>query len=163
MLQIRNAVASDIVRIMNIYRFAQEFMIETGNPTQWGYFYPSEEIIRDDIEKGVCKVVYDEQGIHGVFMLLEEAEPTYDYIEGGNWLNAEPYVTIHRIAGDGQTHGIFKAVVDHCKKLSKNIRIDTHADNKIMQHLVERAGFIKCGIIYVRDRSPRLAYHLVLE
>jgi RimJ/RimL family protein N-acetyltransferase len=39
-----------------------------------------------------------------------------------------------------------------------NIRIDTHRDNAIMQHLLEKNGFVKCGIIYVEDGSPRIAY-----
>ena len=47
-------------------------------------------------------MIYDETGIHGVFALFEGAEPTYAHIEEGEWLNDEPYVTIHRLAGDGQ-------------------------------------------------------------
>ena len=36
---------------------------------------------------------------------------------------------------------------DSCESL----RADTHADNKIMQHLLEENGFTKCGIIHVED------------
>ncbi|MCT7729375.1 MAG: N-acetyltransferase, partial [Lactobacillus iners] len=36
MLKIRNAVKEDVPRIMEIYCYAQEFMIKCGNPTQWG-------------------------------------------------------------------------------------------------------------------------------
>lgn len=36
--------------------------------------------------------------------------------------------------------------------------IDTHKDNKITRHLIEKNGFAKCGIIYVADGSPRIAY-----
>ena len=38
------------------------------------------------------------------------------------------------------------------------VRADTHADNKIMQHLLEENGFTKCGIIHVEDGTPRIAY-----
>ena len=31
-------------------------------------------------------------------------------------------------------------------------------DNKIMQHLLEKNGFTRCGIIHVADGSPRFAY-----
>ena len=33
--------------------------------------------------KKVCKVIYDETGIHGVFALFDGAEPTYAHIEEG--------------------------------------------------------------------------------
>lgn len=36
--------------------------------------------------------------------------------------------------------------------------IDTHKDNKITRHLIEKNGFAKGGIIYVADCSPRIAY-----
>lgn len=159
MLQIRNASIDDYNRIMAIYRIAQDFMIESGNPNQWAHAYPGAEIIKQDIHDGVCKVIYDESGLHGVFTLLEGEEPTYECIEDGEWLNDEPYVTIHRLASDGEVHGVFKRVSDYCKKRSRNVRADTHADNKIMQKQIEKNDYIECGIIYVADGSPRIAYH----
>ena len=159
MLYLRNAAEADLEQIMKIYRYAQDFMIRSGNPGQWGHSYPAADLIKSDIAKGACRVIYDENGIHGVFALFEGAEPTYQYIEQGTWLNDAPYATIHRIAGDGQVHGLFQCVVAYCKGIYSNIRIDTHADNITMQRLIEKNGFRKCGIIYVRDGSPRLAYH----
>ena len=159
MLNIRAATAADFEQIMKIYRHAQDYMILSGNPTQWGHSYPDEALIKSDIRSGVCKVIYDEDGVHGVFALFEDAEPTYAHIENGNWLNNEPYVTIHRIAGDGKVHGLFQCAVNFCKGRSRNIRIDTHADNLTMQRLIEKSGFKKCGIIHVHDGTPRIAYH----
>ena len=158
MLHVRKATESDHTIIMSIYRYAQDYMIQSGNPNQWGHFYPESELIVNDIKEGACMVICDESGIHGVFALFEGLEPTYQYIENGKWLNDEPYVTIHRIAGDGQVHGLFRCAADYCKRLSANIRIDTHANNKTMQRQIEKNGFRKCGIIYVSDGSPRLAY-----
>ena len=112
MLKIRNAELSDLGRILEIYRYAQDFMIKTGNPTQWGRSYPEETLIRRDIAQNACKVIYDEMGIHGVFALFSEPDPTYAKIENGRWLNDEPYLTIHRMAGDGQVHGLFSRGAD---------------------------------------------------
>ncbi|MBQ7065087.1 MAG: N-acetyltransferase [Firmicutes bacterium] len=162
-LSVRKACEADFERIMAIYRYAQEYMIRNGNPTQWGHFYPTGDLIREDIQLGRCLVICGKTEIHGVFALFEGAEPTYEYIEDGHWLNDEPYVTIHRIAGDGQVHGLLKCAVDYCRGLSGNIRIDTHADNKTMQHLIEQNGFIRCGIIYVEDGSPRFAYQRIMS
>ena len=132
MLKIRNAELSDLGRILEIYRYAQDFMIKTGNPNQWGHTHPQEAQIRQDIDQQISKVLVDETGIHGVFALLSEPDPTYAVIEQGRWLNDEPYLTIHRVAGDGQVHGLFSRAADYCKGLSSNIRIDTHADNRVM-------------------------------
>ena len=46
------------------------------------------------------------------------------------------------------------SVLEHCESL----RADTHEDNKIMQHLLEKNGFVRCGIIHVEDGTPRVAY-----
>lgn len=157
-LSVRRAVAEDLNRIMYIYSSAQEFMIASGNPTQWGHFYPDEDLIRDDIEKAICFLAYENNEIHGVAALCEGDEPSYQYIENGEWLNNDKYVTVHRIAGDGAVHGVFDCIIDYCKGKYDNIRIDTHNDNKVMQHLIEKSGFQKCGTIYVFDGTPRIAY-----
>lgn len=157
-MHIRKARIDDLSVIMSIYRIAQDFMIESGNPNQWGHSYPSENLIREDIDNEVCHLIYDNGGIHGVFALFDNVEPSYQYIENGQWLNDEPYITVHRIASDGKVHGIFKCAMDYCKRISNNIRIDTHENNIIMQKQIEKNDFQKCGTIYVR-KSPRVAYH----
>ncbi len=159
MLELRAAKEQDLNRVMEIYSYAQDFMARTNNPNQWAHSYPTAELIKADIDQKACKVIYDKNGIHGVFALFSSEDPTYEIIEGGKWLNHEPYLTIHRIASDGTVHGIFDFAINYCKTLSDNLRIDTHSDNLIMQKLIEKNGFTKCGIIYVRDHSPRIAYH----
>lgn len=74
MLSVKNAEIADLEQIMKIYRYAQDCMIESGNPTQWGHFYPDADLIKSDIDQNVCKLIYDENGIHGVFALFDGAE-----------------------------------------------------------------------------------------
>lgn len=155
---IRKATSIDIDKIIEIYKSAQDFMIRTGNPSQWGHSYPTKDIIRSDIDLEVCNLICGSDGPHGVFALFEGIEPTYENIEKGEWINDDEYVTIHRIASDGKCHGIFNCALKYCMKISDNIRIDTHRNNLIMQKLIERNSFQKCGIIYVADGSARIAY-----
>lgn len=162
MLFVRTAVPADFEWVMEIYHSAQEFMIASGNPNQWRRAHPAPDLIREDIAIGLCKVVCDENGIHGAFAPILGEDPTYLQIFGGAWLNDEPYVTIHRIAGDGVVHGIFRCALDYCKTLSANVRIDTHADNRVMQRLVSENGFQKCGTIYLKNGEPRIAFHLAM-
>ncbi|WP_405314843.1 hypothetical protein [Methanobrevibacter sp.] len=157
-MHIRKAALEDLKTIMDIYRTAQDFMIESGNPDQWGHRYPTEELIESDIENDLCHLICEGENPHGVFALFEGSEPTYEHIENGEWLNDDEYVTIHRIASDGNVHGIFRCAVTYCKRNYTNIRIDTHASNIVMQKQIERNGFERCGTIYVADGSPRMAY-----
>ena len=73
--------------------------------------------------------------------------------------NDEEYGTIHRVAAGSRVKGLLGAVLDFCEKRIDNVRIDTHENNKIMQHILEKNGYIKCGRIYIEDGSPRIAYH----
>lgn len=157
-MHIRKAAIDDLDAIMKIYGIAQNFMIESGNPNQWGHSYPSKELIESDIENEACYLVCKGDDIHGVFAVFKGDEPTYEHIENGKWLNDDEYVTVHRIASDGRVHGIFRCAIQYLKEKHTSIRIDTHSDNIIMQSQIEKSGFEKCGTIYVADGYPRMAY-----
>ena len=160
-MKIRKATAADLPRMMEIYAHARRFMAETGNPHQWGdNGNPRRELLEQDIQQGVSHVIEADGRICGVFTFIIGEDPTYSYIEQGRWINDRPYGTIHRIAGDGTVKGILQTCVDYCGKQIDNLRIDTHHDNVVMQKAILKCGFRECGIIYVTDGSPRIAYQL---
>lgn len=152
------AKEEDLPRIMEIYDIAKAYMRASGNPNQWNGAYPDPETLRTDIEKQRLYVYKKDGRIHGVFMLLLEEEPTYAYIEGGSWREEIPYGTIHRLAGDGEVEGLFAKCVAFCEGKVKYLRADTHFDNHTMQHLLEKNGFERRGIIYLKNGDPRIAY-----
>lgn len=152
------AKEADLPRIMEIYDIAKAYMRANGNPNQWNGAYPDPETLRTDIEKQRLYVYKKDGRIHGVFMLLLEEEPTYAYIEGGSWREETPYGTIHRLAGDGEVKGLFAKCVAFCEKKVPYLRADTHFDNHTMQHLLEKNGFERRGIIYLKNGDPRIAY-----
>lgn len=160
--QIRKAERDDLPRIEEIYAYARKFMAETGNPNQWGKTTPVTSLLEDDIEKGLLFVLTSDNIIHGVFYFYIGVDPTYGIIEDGNWRSDKAYGTIHRIAGDGHG-GVLAAAVAFGKAQIKHLRIDTHHDNKIMQHAVAKQGFQRAGIIYLANGSPRIAYDLLVE
>lgn len=157
-LRIRQAKQEDMSQILQIYAYARTFMAETGNATQWADHFPPEELLAADMKKSQLYVVEKAGRIHGVFAFIIGNDSTYAVIEQGSWRSESAYGTIHRVAGDGEVHGIFEEIVSFCEKNIAHLRIDTHEDNKIMQHLIEKNGFVKCGIIHVADGSPRIAY-----
>lgn len=154
---VRNAAREDLARIEEIYAFARGFMLRTGNPNQWGTTEPPHDQLVEDIRNECLHVIEDETGIHGVFYFYIGADPTYDYIEEGSWRSDSLYGTIHRIAGDG-SGGILRTAVTWCQSQINHIRIDTHHDNHVMQQAVAKQDFRKCGIIYIQDGTPRIAY-----
>jgi len=156
---IRKAKPNDLKQILKVYEKAREYMRQSGNPNQWGNNKPRQELLESDIAKGELFVGENDSGeINFVFAFILGADPTYSYIENGNWLSDAPYGTIHRIASDGKVKGVVKMAVDYCKNTISNLRIDTHEDNKTMQHVLEKLGFLRCGIIYIEDGTPRIAY-----
>lgn len=155
---IRHAEPQDLPSILKVYEIARKFMADNGNPLQWGDNFPPEELLKDDIEKQQLYVCENEGVIHGVFAFIIGDDPTYEHIENGSWRSAAAYGTIHRIAADGREKGIFTKCVNYCKEQISHLRIDTHENNETMKYLIQKNGFVKCGTIYVRDGSPRIAF-----
>ena len=66
---------------------------------------------------------------------------------------------MHRLATDGVTKGVGSFCLNWCYEKAGHLRLDTHGDNKPMQALARKLGFVHCGTIYVEhDNYPRLAY-----
>ena len=104
-------------------------------------------------------VILDRGRIVGYFAFLPSPDPTYSTIYQGEWLDDTlPYHVIHRIASLPEAHHIFASILDFCFALDSNLRIDTHRDNSIMQHVLSKHGFSYCGIIYLANGDERLAY-----
>ena len=162
-MTIRPSTYADIEALMAIFAYARAQMAADGNPTQWGDGYPSREQLEHDIQRGVSYVVEKNGQVCATFVFIIDEDPTYAYIEDGNWLDDTLlYGTIHRIASNGEQRGIFNTVLHWCSALCPNIRIDTHQANKRMIHLIEQAQFTRCGIIYTRNNTPRIAYQRVI-
>lgn len=56
---------------------------------------------------------------------------------------------------------IFAVAMRYALEYYSSIRIDTHRDNRVMQHIIERYGFKYCGIIHCWNGDERLAYQFV--
>lgn len=167
-INIRLAQFADLDKLMQIFEVARRFMQATGNPNQWINGYPQRELISREIEEGHCYVMEKtsregevQPHLFGTFCYIEGEDPNYARIEQGEWLNDAPYAVIHRLASDGTGKGVFDTCLDWAEGRCANLRVDTHADNKVMQHLLEKRGFHRCGIIYVANGTPRIAFQRV--
>ena len=157
---VRPAVAEYLPEIVPINDLARAFMRTYGNMTQWPTAnYPSLESATADLEDAILYVVEGESGILGTFVLVEGPDPTYGYIENGTWRQDTPYAAVHRVASIGG--GVLKAALEFSKQRYSHVRMDTHADNAPMRHLLEKYGFSHRGTIYVEDGTPRMAFDLL--
>ena len=161
-MKIRHSEEKDIARIMEIYEYARDFMKKTGNPKQWGATnWPPEALIRQDVRTGHSYVCEEDGRVVGTFYFYQgkEAEPGYAAIEDGAWIGGDEYGVVHRVAGDGSVKGIGTFCLNWAYGQCGHLRIDTHPDNRVMQSLLEKLGFQKCGVVHVpEDSDPRYAY-----
>ena len=157
-MEIRNAVMADMPEVLALFANARRFMAENGNPDQWWGGYPKRELLEEDIALQRLYVCMEDEKLHAAFVLALGDDPTYAVIEGA-WKNDAPYGTLHRIASSGEKRGMVDVIVDWAFQKTGNLRGDTHEKNLPMQKAFERNGFERCGIIYVEDGTPRIAYH----
>ena len=118
------------------------------------FYYKNPSVSKSTIENGLSRdIVIDIQNDteqEGIYRI----DVSYRYSYNGS----VPYGTVHRLASAGKHKGVASAVLDWSMEHCQSLRADTHADNKIMQHLLEKNGFTRCGVIHVADGSPRFAY-----
>ena len=133
---VRKAVKTDLKDILDIYESARIYMKNNGNPNQWGDEWPPFHIGED---------------------------PSYGILDEGKWHYDSEYATVHRIASNGKEAGIFKEFLDFGKTICKHIRIDTHTDNIIMQNLIEKHEFEKCGRFFSQSKRWWIAYEKIFD
>lgn len=158
-MHIRRSTPADLPAMEEIYAAARAYMAEQGNPTQWGTANPRREWLEQDMAEGVSYVCVEDGQVVATFMFTTAGEPTYSYIEDGAWPDDGPYGVVHRIATGGARKGAGAFCLNWCLERCGNLRIDTHRDNRPMRALLAKLGFACCGIIYVEDGTPRLAYY----
>ena len=168
-LTIRPAKESELTQIMQLIDHSRSIMRANGNFSQWGG-YPGADLIESDIAHGIGHAVIEpdpnegkDGRMVGYFALLRTPEPTYTYIEEGQWLDdTTPYGTIHRLACAAGVHGIAQCVFEWAERQCASVRVDTHLDNHIMLHIIQRHGYTRCGVVYMRDGSPREAFQKMM-
>lgn len=136
--------------------------------TQWTKAYPNRETVRGDILKERGYVLRDGERLAGYLCVDFGGEPAYEQIEGA-WHTREPYGVIHRMAffpeyrGRGLAQAAFSLAEELCRRRGvPSLRIDTGFSNERMQHVIEKYGFEKCGIIRY-EGNGRWAYDKAVE
>ena len=155
---IRKTREKEVDIVLRLIAEGRKKMVAEGNVNQWINGYPSRETIEEDIRLGNSYVVEEGGKLIATFVLMHGPDPTYAAIYRGAWLNDHPYCVIHRIASDENARGVMRKVLEYAFRQTDTIRIDTHEDNRTMQAVLTKYGFTRCGIIYLANGDPRVAF-----
>lgn len=148
---------SDVPRVMEIIGKAQTYLAAQGID-QWQTGYPDESAVRNDIALSQGYVWEQDGYVCAITTVAFASEPCYANIYEGNWHTPEPYACIHRLAIDSNFRGtgIADALMKASEALVKErgvrgIRVDTHRQNVVMQRMLLRNGYERCGVIYLPE------------
>ena len=140
---------------------------------QWQKGYPSREVWEQDIRHQITWLAVEGEKVLGAFAFQTVPDASYAEIDGA-WLTDGSYASMHRVcvSDDSKGSGVAGQLFGHAFALARaqglpSMRIDTHAGNLPMRRALEKAGFVRCGTIYLResgceDGDPRIAFERIL-
>lgn len=168
-IYVRPGTLEDIPAIMKIVDSARAFLA-SQHINQWQGTYPDRPAFEEDIANKTNRVLIVDGQVAGTASLIQGPDPFYKKIDGDGWIGDRDYMMIHRFALDGAFRGqqlsrFFMSVLtsEAYAMGYRDLRIDTHAQNQIMQHVIKAAGYQFRGIVYLNEPVPeRNAYQLLL-
>lgn len=166
-VKLRQAKIEDFDQIIEILKDGANQLAERG-VDQWQGDYPSPDQIKNDIQNGFAYLAVSQDGeTVGAISIVEAPDHSYDKMDGQWLLDTQKYVVIHRIAihsqhaGHGYATKLLTEVIDNIRVKRNDIdsiRIDTHEDNKAMQHLIDKMGFKRVGQLNGVYRPNEISY-----
>lgn len=157
----RRAEEGDIPALLGIIAQAQRYLRESG-VDQWQDGYPTEKVLRTDMDFGQGWVFEHEGEVAGYCCISMRHEPSYDVIDGAWLTEGDNYAVVHRAMISDKYRGtrlardMFSLAFELAAGLGKaSVRVDTHRDNRAMNRLAEqKLGFTYCGEVDVSLMDP---------
>lgn len=165
-MNFRKANYNDIETINKIYEDASKSLAENEIDQWQGELKPKIK------NKEAIKNIYlltENEGILSTGLILDY-DKDYANIYDGSWLSNGKYYVVHKFATNIRIrrNGYGSIFLQEVEKLAiKNsifsIKIDTHEDNYLMQKLLAKNGYKKCGMVILEGSGKRLAYEKLLK
>ena len=155
-MELIKAAESDLQDLYSLYQRTAEEMKQNGlNQWNWG-IYPTEAMIREDVERGEMYIARAADGsLAAAVVLTETMDPAYN---GVSWTGGVRPGMIHRLAIDPplQGAGIGGDMLDDAIRILRRagcdcVRCDTNMENLRAVRLYERMGFRICGTVFWDD------------
>ena len=170
MMSIRRAEINDTERILSVLESGRIFLQSQGL-SQWQDGYGPDQYVEEDIANSWGYVLLSQDDIIcGYAALVEGVDECYTNIKDGCWDNSHrKYISIHGVAIDADFRGknfailFMRGLIEIAGGIGyRDIRIDTHPLNQIMQKVILRAGFVYRGMVeFDMPDGKRKAYQLI--
>lgn len=155
---VRKAKITDAKAISEIFEDAKaKFALD--KTYQWKGMYPNVNNFYEDLDKEIVIVDEIDGVVCGCATIVLSIDQNYNQIDG-KWLNDDKYLSVHRIATKKEylCCGVAFRLLKEVEKIAlskdiKNIKIDTHKDNKSMQALLNKLEYKLCGEIILLKRD----------
>ena len=161
-MELIKATAGDLPELLDLYERVSDEMEKSGlRQWHWGV-YPTEEMIRDDVEKGLMYIQRADGVIAGAVAIFDGVnEPEYAEVPWTGGVNPGYF---HRRAVDPamQGMGIAGGILDDVQQILRSagcdcVRCDTNDQNARARRLYTKMGFSPCGPV-TWDDTPGEAY-----
>lgn len=164
-MEIRLAHPNEVTAIMGLIEDARAFLADSGsNQWQGENGYPDATDIIEDIMQAQAWVGLLDGQVVAYAAVIDGHDEAYDAIYDGKWQHDNyRYIAFHRIAvaashrGQQVTQTFLQGLIEWHK--GPDFRCDTHEKNVIMQHILEKLGFVYCGKVPID--GERLAYQKI--
>lgn len=171
-IYLRQATLDDLPKVIDIIEGAKETLRDRG-VDQWQAGYPNNDILKQDIQEDISYVLILDGEVVGTAALQQGYDKNYQDMTSGSWSDKSEvtYSVIHRIAVEPGHQGqhLSAALIQQLFTMShylgySDVRIDTHPDNLVMQHVITSNGFVEQGTITMdEDHGIRKAYQILLK
>jgi len=167
----RPATPADLDTIQEIFDAGKDYLKSQGLPQWQDGHGPTIADTEPEILAGQGHVLVVDGVVSGYTSLIPEPDGSPDLAEGAFDVGYGQYVAIHRVAlspavrGRGLSGGFMRDVLQAAREAGyRDIRIDTHPGNEIMQKVIMQMGFVYKGIMELDiPNGTRYAYQLVLD
>lgn len=166
-MDIRLAHPNEVKQIMLVINSAKKALAASGSQ-QWqgANGYPNEADIIEDILAGQGYVALLENQIVAYAAVIDGQDPDYEKIYAGQWKQQNHrYIVFHRIAvlsamtGQKIAQTFIQGLIEG--RVAHDFRCDTHEQNKVMQHILQKLGFVYCGKVPID--GERFAYQKIKQ
>ena len=161
-MELIQATERDLQELYSLYRRTAAEMKNSGlNQWNWG-LYPTEEMIRNDVERGEMYICRMEGVVAAAIVLTEQADPEYS---GVPWTGGIRPGYLHLLAIDPpqQGAGLGGDLLDDALQILRRsgcdcVRCDTNRENRRARRLYEKMGFRICGNVSWGDTPGEVYY-----
>lgn len=164
---LRPVTEEDFVTLRPIFDQGRLFQNSLGFE-QWLEGYPSESLLRSDLERGYGMVIESDGRTIGYLAIVKDGDKEYDRL-GHIWKLGGPYAVVHRfvLSDEARGAGLSGNILNEVERMVVDdgidiMRIDTGLQNKPMHNLMAKAAYTNLGD-YTFVWGQRYAYEKLLN